>query len=164
MWPSSATSLAISRSRLCEGLGRLGLKLILCFMDLRMRGGCECLFRGGSSPRPARSVPHSANCASSLYLISSAWSAIRWASLSSTCFSSSRMRPRSSRFSESISAHSLSSSRIRRARMLFDLASSLFCRSIFLRTIDMSACAITTVKATATTYACQGCPKTRAVR
>lgn len=91
---------------------------------------------GGSRPRPARRVPHSVSWDSSLALIASAWSAILLASLSSSSFSSSRMRPRSSRFSDSMQAQSFSSSRIRSARMLFDLARSRFWRSSFFRTIS----------------------------
>ena len=133
MDPNSSISLAISRSLLCEGLGRVELKLSLGFVDFLIRG--ECLLMGGSSPKPASSVPHSVNWDSSLALIARAWSAILRASLSSTSFSSSRIRPRSSRFSDNMQAHSFSSSRIRSARTLLDFARSRFCLSSFLRTM-----------------------------
>lgn len=132
MWPRSSTSRATSRSLLFEGLGRAALKLRRGRAGFLMRG--ECLLMEGSRPRPATRVPHSVSCDSSLALMARAWSAILRASLSSTCFSSSRMRPRSSRFSDSMQAHSFSSSLMRRARTLLDFARSRFWRSIFLRT------------------------------
>lgn len=136
MEPISSMSLAMSRSLRCEGLGRLEMKLIRCLMFLRIRG--DCFFIGGSNPRPDKSDAHSASWASSLAFIANAWSAILLASLSSTCFSSSNIRLRSSRFSDSIRAHSPSNSRILRARTLLDLARSLFCLNIFLRTASTS--------------------------
>ena len=132
IFPSSSTSLATSRSRRCDGLGRFALKLILGRGVFLFWG--ECRFIGGSVPRPETRELHSVSWASSFFLMAIAWSAMRRVSSSSASFSSSKMRPRSCKFSDSARDSSPSSSRMRRARTLFILASSLFCRSIFLRT------------------------------
>lgn len=131
MCPSSSTSRAISPRRRCDGLVRVVLKLGRGRCDILLWG--ECLFLGGSTPKFSSNELHAASCDSIFSLMAIAWSAIRRAWLSSDCFSSSKMRPRSSRFSDMAQASSLSSSRILRALTLLHLARSLFCRSILRR-------------------------------
>ena len=107
---------------------------ILCLGLASFREQGDLLLEGGSSPRPASTEPHSTSCASSLDLISKAWSAIRRALLSSISSSSRTTRPRSSRFSDSKREISFSSCRILCDWKELTLAISRFWRINFLRT------------------------------
>ncbi len=136
--PSSAAcvsaSLARLRGRFCSGLRP---RLSLGFDTLRIDG--ERFLAGGSRPRPASREPHSMSWASSFALISSAWSAILVAALFSASFSSRRIWPRRSRFSESRRAHSFSRHRIRSDCVELTRAISRFWRKNFRRTVGEEA-------------------------
>ncbi len=90
------------------------------------RSSEERRLEGGSTPRLPSNAANSESCSSSFALTSRAWSAILRPLLSSICFSSRRIWPRRSRFSDSKRAQSFSS------RLIFcDWSELIFAMSRF---------------------------------
>lgn len=94
----SSASLADSQGRFWGGLQRTRT---VWELEVLRRLGLACRFLGGLLPSSPSTLIQSRSWASSFARMSSAWSATLRASLSSTSFSKSITRPKSSSFSDS---------------------------------------------------------------